>query len=107
MSDPLNPERGFSLPEVLLAMTLMVMIVTALTGYQRTLVNSLASYEQYLQLWRNAWQQTALYSFSPPEEWQASRVQTTPAGCVSISVKLISPQGRQGQMTRLHCPKRQ
>ncbi|VEA15514.1 prepilin peptidase dependent protein C precursor [Salmonella enterica subsp. enterica] len=31
MSHPLNLQRGFSLPEVLVAMVLMVMIVTALS----------------------------------------------------------------------------
>ena len=40
MSDPLNRQRGFSLPEVMLAMVLMIMIVTALSGYQRALMNS-------------------------------------------------------------------
>ena len=29
MPDPLNSQRGFSLPEVMLAMVLMIMIVTA------------------------------------------------------------------------------
>ena len=93
MPDTLNRQRGFSLPEVILAMALLVITVTALSGYQ--------------QLWRYGWQQTALYSFSPPESWQTNRMQTTQAGCVSISVKLISPLGRQGQMSRLHCPKSQ
>ncbi|WP_276529007.1 prepilin-type N-terminal cleavage/methylation domain-containing protein, partial [Enterobacter hormaechei] len=34
----------------------------------------------------------------------ASRGQTTHAGCVSITVTLISPLGRRGEITRLHCP---
>lgn len=104
MPDTLNTQRGFSLPEVMLALLLMVMVVTALSGYQRELMKGFAVKSQYQQLWRNAWQQTALRSFSPPENWQVSRMQTTSAGCVSISSKLISPLGRQGQMTRLHCP---
>lgn len=107
MSDPLNRQRGFSLPEVMLAMVLMIMIVTALSGYQRTLMNSFIVRNQYQQLWRHAWQQTQLYPFSPPVNWQVNRMQTTGAGCVSISVKISSPLGRQGQMTRLHCPNRQ
>ena len=37
MSTSLNRERGFSLTEVLLAMVLMVMVVTALGGYHRAL----------------------------------------------------------------------
>ncbi|PQN87498.1 prepilin-type cleavage/methylation domain-containing protein, partial [Shigella flexneri] len=32
------------------------------------------------------------------------RMQTSQAGCVSISVTLVSPGGREGEMTRLHCP---
>lgn len=107
MSYPLSRQRGFSLPEVMLAMALMIMIVTALSGYQRVLMNSFVLRNQYQQLWRHAWQQTQLSMFSPPLGWQVNRMQTTQAGCVSINVKLSSPLGRQGQMTRLHCPNRQ
>ncbi|EAR7754614.1 prepilin-type N-terminal cleavage/methylation domain-containing protein [Salmonella enterica] len=106
MSHPLNIQRGFSLPEVLVAMVLMVIIVTALSGYQRVLMHSFALRYQYLQIWRQAWQQTALYPFSPANDWKANRMQTTQSGCVSISVTMVSPSGRQGQMTRLHCPNR-
>ncbi|EMV55753.1 prepilin-type N-terminal cleavage/methylation domain protein [Escherichia coli 2846750] len=34
MSASLKNQQGFSLPEVMLAMVLMVMIVTALSGFQ-------------------------------------------------------------------------
>lgn len=107
MSASLKKQQGFSLPEVMLAMTLMVIIVAALAGYQRTLVNSLTSRNQYQQLWRYAWQQTPLRANSPPANWQVNRMQTSQAGCVSISVTLVSPGGREGEMTRLHCPNRQ
>ena len=60
MSASLKNQQGFSLPEVMLAMVLMVMIVTALSGFQRTLMNSLASRNQYQQLWRHGWHQTQL-----------------------------------------------
>lgn len=106
MPAPLNQQRGFSLPEVMVAMVLMMIIVTALSGYQRALMESFIARSQYLQLWRQAWQQTQLRSFSPPVNWQVNRMQTTQAGCVSISVKLSSPLGRQGQMMQLHCPNR-
>ena len=95
MSASLKNQQGFSLPEVMLAMVLMVMIVTALSGFQRTLMNSLASRNQYQQLWRHGWQQTQLRAISPPANWQV------------ISVTLVSPGGREGEMTRLHCPNRQ
>ena len=107
MSASLKNQQGFSLPEVMLAMVLMVMIVTALSGFQRTLMNSLASRNQYQQLWRHGWQQTQLRAISPPANWQVNRMQTSLAGCVSISVTLVSPGGREGEMTRLHCPNRQ
>lgn len=107
MSASLRNQQGFSLPEVMLAMVLMVMIVTALSGFQRTLMNSLASRNQYQQLWRHGWQQTQLRAISPPANWQVNRMQTSQAGCVSISVTLVSPGGREGEMTRLHCPNRQ
>lgn len=107
MSASLKNQQGFSLPEVMLAMVLMVMIVTALSGFQRTLMNSLASRNQYQQLWRHGWQQTQLRAISPPAHWQVNRMQTSQAGCVSISVTLVSPGGREGEMTRLHCPNRQ
>ena len=104
MPAPLSRQCGFSLPEVILAMVLMVMVVTALSGYQRALMNGFFIRSQYLQLWRQGWQQTQLRSFSPPVNWQVNRMQTIQAGCVSISVTLSSPQGRQGKMTRLQCP---
>ncbi|MFH6847294.1 prepilin-type N-terminal cleavage/methylation domain-containing protein [Escherichia coli] len=104
MSASLKNQQGFSLPEVMVA---MVMIVTALSGIQRTLMNSLASRNQYQQLWRHGWQQTQLRAISPPANWQVNRMQTSQAGCVSISVTLVSPGGREGEMTRLHCPNRQ
>ena len=65
MSASLRNQQGFSLPEVMLAMVLMVMIVTALSGFQRTLMNSLASRNQYQQLWRHGWQQTQLRAILP------------------------------------------
>ncbi|RIG05741.1 prepilin-type N-terminal cleavage/methylation domain-containing protein, partial [Shigella flexneri] len=100
MSASLKNQQGFSLPEVMVAMVLMVlmvlmvMIVTALSGIQRTSMNSLASRNQYQQLWRHGWQQTQLRAISPPANWQVNRMQTSQAGCVSISVTLVSPGGR-------------
>ena len=90
--------------EVLLAMVLMIMVVTMLAGYHRALASRFVMLEQYRQLWRHGWNQTQLNASALPDGWQINREQTTHAGCVSISVTLISPLGRQGQMTRLHCP---
>ena len=107
MSASLKNQQGFSLPEVMLAMVLMVMIVTALSGFQRTLMNSLASRNQCQRPGRDGWQQTHWRGISPPANWQVNRMQTSQAEFVSISVTLVSPGGREGEMTRLHCPNRQ
>ena len=91
MSASLKNQQGFSLPEVMLAMVLMVMIVTALSGFQRTLMNSLASRNQYQQLWRHGWQQTQLRAISPPANWQATECRHRRRDGVSISVTLVHP----------------
>ncbi|ANR80205.1 prepilin-type N-terminal cleavage/methylation domain-containing protein [Kosakonia sacchari] len=102
-----NKQRGFSLTEVLLAMLLMVMVVTALGGYHRALVSGFVSTSQWRQLWRYAWEQAQPEVSSLPPGWQVQRGQTTTGGCVSINVTVSSPAGRQGQMTRLFCPNSQ
>lgn len=99
-------QQGFSLPEVLLAMVLLVMVVTALSGFHRALAADFALWSQYRALWRQAWLQTLPEAPFLPPEWQVQRLQTSDAGCVSINITIISPSGRRGQMTRLHCPTR-
>ncbi|AGB76941.1 prepilin-type N-terminal cleavage/methylation domain-containing protein [Enterobacteriaceae bacterium G50] len=104
MPDALAKTRGFSLPEVLLAMLLMVSVITALGGYYRSLALSNHQLNQYRQLWRYAWLQTQRQAQPLPEGWSSQRVQTTSQRCVSINVTITTPLGKQGHMTRLHCP---
>jgi prepilin peptidase dependent protein C len=104
MPATLSREHGFSMVEVLLAMMLLVVIVTALSGYHRALASRFLMFNQYRQLWHNAWNQSQLSAHPLPEGWQVNRVQTMQSGCVSITVTVISPLGRHGAMTRLHCP---
>ena len=70
----------------------------------RALAARFTLFNQYRQLWHHAWNQSQLSTNVLPAGWQASRGQTTHAGCVSITVTLISPLGRRGEITRLHCP---
>ncbi|MGY5955618.1 prepilin-type N-terminal cleavage/methylation domain-containing protein [Kosakonia sp. BK9b] len=104
MPATVNKQSGFSLTEVLLAMVLMMMVVTALGGYHRALAVGFTTASQWRQLWRTGWQQAQQHPVPPSSGWQVRREQTTTQGCVSINVSVISPVGRQGQMTRLFCP---
>jgi prepilin peptidase dependent protein C len=104
MSDALEKTRGFSLPEVLLAMLLMVSVTMALGGYFRGLANGSQQLNQYRQLWRYAWVQAQQQPPAMPENWASRRAETTSQRCLSINVIITTPMGKQGQMTRLHCP---
>ncbi|ALR77923.1 prepilin-type N-terminal cleavage/methylation domain-containing protein [[Enterobacter] lignolyticus] len=105
MSASLKHEQGFSLPEALLSIVLLVMVVGALAGYQKSLAVGAAGLQQYRQLWRYACEQTLMQSDALPEGWHQTRVQTSRQSCVSITVTIATPTGRQGQMSRLHCPR--
>ncbi|WP_426617425.1 prepilin-type N-terminal cleavage/methylation domain-containing protein [Raoultella sp. R2A007] len=104
MPNALSREHGFSLPETLLAMVLLLMVVTALGGYQRGLASGFIQLNQYRQLWRDAWRYGQL---NPPVisgGRAVSRLQTSAARCVSITVTITMPVEKRVQMTRLHCP---
>lgn len=55
MSAAVSREKGFSMVEVLLAMMLLVVVVTALSGYHRALATRFTVFNQYRQLWHHAW----------------------------------------------------
>ena len=50
MSAAVSREKGFSMVEVLLAMMLLVVVVTALSGYHRALAARFTVFNQYRQL---------------------------------------------------------
>ncbi|STM37303.1 prepilin peptidase-dependent protein C [Escherichia coli] len=89
-------------------MVLMVMIVTALSGFPAN-INEQSCQQKPVPTALAAWlaANATAARISPPANWQVNRMQTSQAGCVSISVTLVSPGGREGEMTRLHCPNRQ
>lgn len=95
--------HGFSLPEVILALFLMVSVVTALGGYYRGLATASVQLNHYRQLWRHAWEQTQRQAAAMPVGWQSQRLQTSSSSCVSINATITTPMGKQGRMTRLHC----
>ena len=96
--------RGFNLPEVILAMFLMVSVVTALGGYYRALATSSLQLNQYRQMWHYGWEQTQQQAGALPEGWHSQRLQTSSQSCVSINATITTPMGKQGRITRLHCP---
>ena len=96
MSNALKRQRGFSLPETVLAMALMVLTVTALGGYQRGMAQGIVQLNQTRQQWRSA--------PLSPARGQVSRMQTSRQRCVSITVTISRPVAKRVQMTRLHCP---
>ena len=104
MSNALKRQRGFSLPETVLAMTLMVLTVTALGGYQRGMAQGIVQLNQTRQLWRDAWRYSQLSAPPSPARGQVSRMQTSRQRCVSITVTISRPVAKRVQMTRLHCP---
>ncbi len=84
----------------------MVLIVTALSGYQRVLMPVLHYDTEVSQIWRQAWRQAALYPFRLLRTGRPTGCERRNPGCVSISVTMVSPLWQAGQMTRLHCPNR-
>lgn len=104
MSNAMKRQRGFSLPETVLAMTLMVLTVAALGGYQRGMAQGVHQLNQTRQLWRDAWRYSQLSAPPPPAGEQVSRMQTSTQRCVSITVTISMPVAKRAQMTRLHCP---
>lgn len=104
MRHSVKAPRGFSLPEVLISMVLLVLVIVSTSTLQSRFGNGLHQLSQYRQLWRIAWDAAGQLPAAPPAGWRINRVQTTRQRCVSITVTIIAPSGREGQMSRLHCP---
>ncbi|MBU4680654.1 prepilin-type N-terminal cleavage/methylation domain-containing protein [Cedecea davisae] len=98
-------ERGFSLPEVLCALALFAIVVTALLGYHRVLQQGFISQWQVRQMWRLAREQTEPEVPLPQMPWKVRQQQTSSLGCVSIGVTVTGPQGRTAELSRLDCPR--
>ncbi|EMH4163700.1 prepilin-type N-terminal cleavage/methylation domain-containing protein [Pluralibacter gergoviae] len=98
--------RGFSLPEVLISMMLLVMVITTTSAVQSRVSQGLAQLAQYRQLWRVAWNAAGPQPLTLPAGWQMRRVQTLQQRCVSITVTIVAPSGREARLSRLHCPPR-
>lgn len=96
-------QRGSSLPEALIAMLLLLLVVTALAGYQRGVYRGLAHWEEGYRLWLMLEGQRAWPPAPLPEGWQRQEQRTPRGACVHRQITLRSPQGRQARVSALHC----
>lgn len=99
-------QHGFSIIEVLCAMVLFSVVMLALLGYHRVLQQGFQSQWQTRMLWRLALEMSEPEAPLPTRAWKVSQQQTSAAGCVSISVTIASPGGRNGQLSRWYCPQK-
>ena len=98
MSDAVNHEKGFSLPETLLAMTLLVMVVTALGGFQRWAGNGFYPVKSISPA---VARRVARYGQMNPRRFHPARsvtlLQTSAARCVSITVTITMPVDKRNR----------
>ena len=96
-------QRGNSLPEVLVAMVLLLLVVTALTGYQQGIYRGLARWQEGGRTWQMLEGQLEDPPAPLPPGWQRHNRHTPEGGCIRREVTLVSPQGRQAMLSALHC----
>lgn len=95
-------QMGFSLPETLVALLLFACSLTALLQYQLALAKGFQQQAQQREAWRYALQRFEGYQ---PANWQSAVVQQVgPANCPLLTATVVSPLGRQAQLTLLRCP---
>jgi len=97
-------QRGFSLLEVLCALSLFAMVIMLLLNYQRGLQQGFEAQWQTQQLWRYALEQTEPDSPSLPAPWQTSKQQIICGDCLCIIARITSPTGRTVQLSKRICP---
>jgi len=94
-------QRGFSLAEVLFALLLFSLSLTALLQYQRVLTQGFALQWQQRQAWRYAAQRIEGLAV---EGWQTElQQQSGPEGCVLLTAQARGVLGREARLTTLRC----
>lgn len=97
-------QRGNSLPEALFALALFSIVLTLLLNYHRVVQQGFEAQWQARQAWRYALEQAEAEPQPLPEKWRADRQLRRCGGCLCISVRVTSPQGRHGEITKMLCP---
>lgn len=97
-------QRGGTLPETLVALALFSIVLTLLLNDFRVVRQGFEAQWQTRQAWRYALEQAEPDPPALPESWQSDRQQRPCGSCQCISVRVISPQGRYGQISKMLCP---
>ncbi|CAM4023006.1 prepilin-type N-terminal cleavage/methylation domain-containing protein [Serratia silvae] len=105
-------QRGFSLPEVLIAALLFAVSLLGLLQYQQVLLQAFQRQWQYRQAWSLAHQQLEIFSagaeispaISLPPNWRY-QVETHQAqgSCLRRTVKIQTQQQQQVELSRWYC----
>ncbi len=94
-------QHGFSLPEVLFALLLFSLSLTALLQYQRALTLGFAQQWQQRQAWRYAAQRIEGQEIAG---WQTQLLtQPGPGGCQLLTAQVRGSLGREARLTTLRC----
>lgn len=96
----MNDQRGFSLPETLVALLLFTLSFTALMHYQLALAKGAQRQMQQREAWRQAWQRFAGYQ---APGWQTSLTQENAAGCMIVTARAVSSGGQEATLSQLRC----
>lgn len=97
----MGDQKGFSLPETLVALLLFAICVTGLMHYQLAQARSFQMQIQQREAWRAVQQRLDGYQ---PEGWQTEiNAQLFVPGCQLVHAKVTGSLKRQASLTRLQC----
>jgi len=97
-------QRGFSLPEMLVALLLFSTLLTIQSGYHRGLRQGFEAQWQLRKLWRYTHEQCEEDSPSLAEQWRIMKQPIACGDCLCITIDVTSPQGHSARLSKRICP---